>query len=152
MRRDGCPVTRVNIGEWTVVYDNGLTQEVADLRVEKLPRETGGVLLGIVDMVARSLRLVHALPEPEDSHGSETEFERGIVDLSEEVSRASAATLYQARYIGEWHSHPEGTSSTPSPTDVKQVKWLSQELKEEGLPGLIAISAEDGGFSVGLSP
>ena len=152
LRRDGCPVTRVNMGEWTVVYDNGLTQEVADLRAEKLPRETGGVILGIVDMVARSLHMVHALPEPEDSRGNETEFERGIVDLFEEVSRASAATMYQARYIGEWHSHPEGTSSMPSPTDVKQVKWLGQELKEEGLPGLIAISAEDGGFSVGLSP
>ena len=103
-------------------------------------------------MVARSLHMVHALPEPEDSRGSETEFERGIVDLSEEVSRASAATMYQVRYVGEWHSHTEGTSSMPSPTDAKQVKWLGQELKEEGLPGLIAISAEDGGFSVGLSP
>ena len=39
----------------------------------------------------------------------------------------------------------------PSPTDVEQVKWLGEELKEEGLPGLIAISGGNGSFSVGLS-
>ena len=91
------------------------------------------------------------IPEPEDSRGSATEFERGIVDLSDEVPRADSATMYQVRYIGEWHSHPDGASSMPSPTDVKQVKWLGEELKEEGLPGLIAISGENGSFSVGLS-
>ena len=102
-------------------------------------------------MATRSVQIVHALPEPEDSRGSETEFERGIADLSDEVSRAGSATMYHVRYIGEWHSHPEGASSMPSPTDVKQVKWLGQELKEEGLPGLIAISDENGSFSVELS-
>ena len=151
VRRDAWPVTRVRAAEWTVVYDNGLTKEVADLRARKLPRETGGVLLGVVDMAARSVHMVHALPEPEDSRGSETEFQRGIVDLGEKVSRAISATMHQVRYIGEWHSHPEGTSAKPSAIDLVQVNWLGQELKEEGLPGLIAISADDGSFSVGLS-
>ena len=151
VRHDGCPVSRVETGEWNIVYDKGLVQEISDLRARKMPRETGGVLLGIVDMATRSVHMVHALPEPEDSRGSETEFERGIVDLSDEVSRAGSATMYQVRYIGEWHSHPEGASSMPSPTDVNQVKWLGQELREEGLPGLIAISGGNGSFSVGLS-
>ena len=151
VRRDGCPLSRVETGEWSIVYDKGLVQEISDLRARKLPRETGGVLLGIVDMARRSVHMVHALSEPEDSRGSKTEFERGIVDLGDEVSRAGSATMYQVRYIGEWHSHPEGASSMPSPTDVKQVKWLGQELKEEGLPGLIAIAGENGSFSVGLS-
>ena len=150
VRRDGCPLSRVDIGEWSIVYDKGLIQEISDLRAKYLPRETGGVLLGIVDMATRSVHMVHALSEPEDSRGSKTEFERGIVDLSDEVSRAGSATMYQVRYIGEWHSHPEGASSMPSPTDVGQVKWLGEELKEEGLPGLIAISAGNDSFSVGL--
>lgn len=151
VRRDGCPVSRVATGGWSIVYDEGLVQEVSELRARRLPRETGGVLLGIADMAARSVHMVHALSEPEDSQGSETEFERGIVDLSGEVSRAGSATMYQVRYIGEWHSHPEGASSMPSPTDVNQVKWLGQELKEEGLPGLIAISGGNDSFSVRLS-
>jgi len=151
VRRDGRPVRRIETGEWSIVYDKGLAQEISDLRSRKLPRETGGVLLGIVDMATRSVHMVHALQEPEDSRGSETEFERGIVDLSDEVSRASSATMYQVRYIGEWHSHPEGASSMPSPTDVEQVKWLGEELKEEGLPGLIAICGGNDSFSVGLS-
>lgn len=151
VHREGSPVTRIQAAEWVVVYDNGIARELADLREGKLPRETGGVLLGIVDMAARSVHMVHALPEPEDSRGSETGFERGIVDLREQVSRAISATMHQVRYIGEWHSHPEGASSTPSATDLMQVKWLAQELKEEGMPGLIAVSAEGGSFSVGLS-
>ena len=151
IRREGTPVARIQAGEWAVVYDDGITREIAELREGKLPRETGGVLLGIVDMAARSVHMVHALPEPEDSRGSETGFERGIVDLCEQVSRATSATMHHVRYIGEWHSHPEGASSTPSATDLKQVTWLAQELKEEGLPGVIAISAEGGSFSVGLS-
>ena len=151
VRRDGCLVSRVETGEWSIVYDEGLVQGISELRARKLPRETGGALLGIVDMVARSVHMVHALPEPDDSRGSEREFERGIVDLSDEVSRAGSATMYQVRYIGEWHSHPEGASSKPSPTDVEQVKWLGEELKEEGLPGLIAISGGNASFSVGLS-
>ena len=97
VRRSGCPVSRVATGEWSIVYDEGLVQEVSELRARRLPRETGGVLLGIADMAARSVHMVHALSEPEDSRGSETEFERGIVDLSGEVSRAGSATMYQVR-------------------------------------------------------
>ena len=148
---DGVSVARTRHGDWTVVRDEGLVSDLAALRHEKLPKETGGVLLGVVDITRRSIHVVHALREPGDSCGSETRFERGIVDLRDQVNSAMLATMQQVRYIGEWHSHPGGSSAMPSRTDLAQLAWLRQELENEGLPGLMAIVAKDVGFSLAVS-
>ena len=147
VRREGAPVTRTQLGEWTLVYDTELLCKLATLRDAKLPKETGGVLLGIVDMSQETIHIAHALSEPEDSRGSEKGFERGIVDLCNEVSRVVAATMNQLRYVGEWHSHPDGASDMPSATDLAQLVWLGEELKNEGLPGLMAIATQNGRFT-----
>ena len=143
VQQEGIPVTRKQIGDWTLAYNGELHGELASLRDAHLPTETGGVLLGIADMSRRSIHVVRALPEPEDSRGTETGFERGIVNLPEQISQAAAATMHQIRYVGEWHSHPDGASAMPSSTDIAQLNWLRQELKNEGLPGLMAIAAPD---------
>src|SRR5690606_37051093 len=95
--------------------------------------------------------IAHALPAPEDSRASQTGFERGVADLAGQVSAAVAATLYQLRYVGEWHSHPDRASAMPSSTDIVQLLWLGQELENEGLPGLMAIAAQDGHFTFAVS-
>ena len=59
--------------------------------------------------------------------------------------------MHQIRYVGEWHSHPDGASAMPSSTDFAQLSWLRQELQNEGLPGLMAIVAPDGCLSFVLS-
>jgi len=83
-----------------------------------LPAETGGVLLGIIDIAARRIDLVDAWSAPAGSKGSQTKFERGIGGLKDDVMQAIAATLDQVRYVGEWHSHPKGASTAPSRTDI----------------------------------
>jgi len=50
-------------------------------------------------------------------------------------------------YLGEWHSHPRMSSAWPSSTDLSQLAWLDSELASEGLPGLMAIAADDGVFA-----
>ena len=60
-------------------------------------------------------------------------------------------TMDQVRYVGEWHTHPEGSVATPSLTDIKQLNWLRAELEIDGLHGLIAIAAADGSLSFVLS-
>ena len=152
VRQEGAPVTRTQFGAWTLAYDTELLCELATLRDARLPKETGGVLLGIVDMSQKAIYIAHALPEPEDSRGSEKGFERGIVDLRNEVSRAVAATMDQLRYVGEWHSHPDWASDMPSSTDMEQLVWLGEELKNEGLPGLMAIAAQNGRFTFVSGP
>jgi hypothetical protein len=151
IRREGVPVIHVQLGTWKLAYDIGLLANLAALRRRKLPHETGGVLLGIADMSSKSVHIAHALPEPEDSQATQTGFERGVVGLLETINQAVAASMYQLRYVGEWHSHPDRASAMPSAVDLVQLAWLGQELEKEGLPGLMAIAAQDGGFTFTLS-
>jgi hypothetical protein len=147
LQRLGAPVNSLNCGEWTVTYDAVLLENLGTMRNSMLPSETGGVLLGVVDRMRKSIHVAHALPPPEDSSGSATAFERGVENLAARVHAASAATMHQLRYVGEWHSHPDQTPVFPSATDCVQLLWLGQELAIEGLPGLMAIAGQDGRFA-----
>jgi hypothetical protein len=70
-----------------------------------------------------------------------------VVGLRTAVSRAVASSLHQLSYVGEWHSHPRKSSPLPSAIDLAQIAWLGGELEHEGLPGLMAIAADDGVFA-----
>ena len=146
IRCQGARMHRVTLGAWQISYDDVLLSDLALMRQSKLPNETGGVLLGIADMSRKSIHVAHALSEPEDSQGTSSGFERGVSGVLEEVNRAVARSMYQLRYVGEWHSHPRYSSAMPSQIDIAQIEWLGRELAIEGQPGLMAIAAEDGQF------
>ncbi|MGZ3308113.1 MAG: ThiF family adenylyltransferase [Xanthobacteraceae bacterium] len=148
VQRAGARVTTAMLASWSVSYDEGMLRALAGYRERRLPRETGGVLLGIIDVSRRSIHVAHALPQPEDSLGSVTGFERGVVGLSDAIDRVSESSLHQLRYVGEWHSHPRGSSAWPSHVDLAQLAWLGDELEAEGVPALMAIAADDGAFSL----
>lgn len=145
------PVQKIALGSWTVTYDEGLVGQVAALRTECLPHETGGVLLGITDTGRRSVHIVTALPAPRDSSGSVTTFKRGVSGLAAAVKEATERSLHQVRYVGEWHSHPRGSSTRPSSTDIRQLCWLTDELDSEGVPALMAIAGDYDQLSVMLA-
>lgn len=135
-------------GEWKVSYSDDLLTELTRMRAERLPNETGGILMGIIDISRRSIHIAHALPAPADSTASTTGFERGVAGLLDETSRVSLSTMHQLKYVGEWHSHPDCASVRPSGTDVSQLLWLASELRDEGLPAIMAIAGEDDQFSI----
>jgi hypothetical protein len=56
--------------------------------------------------------------------------------------------MHQVRYLGEWHSHPRYANARPSDTDIAQLAYLGGELAADGLPGLMAIAAHYGDFSL----
>ncbi|MFD1985431.1 Mov34/MPN/PAD-1 family protein [Mesorhizobium newzealandense] len=66
------------------------------------------------------------------------------------VSAAIEASLHQVRYVGEWHSHPVGSTTRPSTIDLRQLYWLTEELESEGLPALMVIAGDDGAISLML--
>jgi hypothetical protein len=90
------------------------------MRAAGLPAETGGVLFGVVDLVASRIDIIEAWPAPPDSAASETEFIRGTKGLRQGVEAAIARTLDQVRYVGEWHSHPRRARTNPSGKDLLQ--------------------------------
>lgn len=142
--RTGQEVFQVRADDWLIRYDQGLLDQLAERRNARLPNETGGVLLGIADMSRKSIHIAHGLPEPIDSKGSVTAFERGIAGLAEAIHEAAKATMRQLRYVGEWHSHPKYSGATPSGKDILQLAWLGSELLKDGLPGLMLIAGDYG--------
>ena len=150
IQRAGSSVTHVQLGSWSLTYDQSLIQTLKDHHARRLPNETGGVLLGIIDVSRNAIYVMHAMPQPEDSRGSTYGFERGVAELLDTITELARSSLHQIRYVGEWHSHPTGSSVSPSHIDIEQLMWLSRELAAEGVPALMAIAGDDGTYSFTL--
>jgi integrative and conjugative element protein (TIGR02256 family) len=132
------------IGEWRVVTDDAVLETISELRRAKLPRETGGVLLGQYDLQRRIIYIIDVVPSPRDSREEPFAYYRGCDGLPEVIEEAQERTGGQLGYIGEWHSHPARYSSKPSSDDCKQFEWLQRVLSPEGLPTLLLIAGDDG--------
>lgn len=137
-------VTRHEALGWRLVVGGEVQRAIEELRRAKLPRETGGVLLGVIDHLARSIHVVEALPAPVDSAEDAAAFERGIERLTETAQAAIDRTLGQIRYVGEWHSHPPRASTRPSGTDLCQLVWLSGLVRNDGVPAVMLIAGDEG--------
>ncbi len=143
-------IRQTTLGEWRIVVDEDIVGLMTRLRDECLPDETGGVLVGVVDTARRVIILVDVIHAPTGSIGSERDFERGAVDLPETLDAIATRTGGQARYVGEWHSHPRDQPAAPSHTDCRQLAYLRSEMGREGLPALMMIagSGEVGVFGL----
>jgi hypothetical protein len=136
------PCPKQTIGDWTLVLDQNLLRNLADIRVAKLSNETGGVLIGHYDLQRRIIYVVDTIPSPPDSEEWPTLYIRGSEGLLPLVNEFSNRTAGQLEYVGEWHSHPDGCSTLPSSDDVKVFAWLTEHLASAGLPALMAIVGE----------
>ena len=134
------PIAKKN--EWRVRILAPVESQLRKMRIMKLPCETGGALMGIVDVPNKRLEILHALPAPPDSKESRNEFLRGTEGLTDIVTESMARTLDQIRYVGEWHSHPLGCNSRPSCIDMRQLAELSATLSMDGCPGVQLIVGE----------
>lgn len=132
----------MTLGAFNLFIDNGLEQQLRDLRTKSFPNETGGVLLGYYDLNISMVVIVACLPAPSDSRSSTDSFERGIDGLMESVNEAADRTSGIVTYIGEWHSHPPGHSASPSRDDITQLSHLAAKMAEDGLPAVQLIIGE----------
>lgn len=144
-------VTRQAAGEWTVVYDEGLIETIQHLRVERLPNETGGVLIGGFDVERRTIYVVDTIPSPLDSQERRTLYIRGSAGLQGQLALARHRTFDQLEYVGEWHSHPDGYSCLPSVDDLNVLAWLSSHMDTDGVPGVMMIACERAAVTVLLA-
>lgn len=135
-------VRRFDVDGWQVSLDTGLRSRIAAMRDECLPNETGGILLGVVDIPARKIHLADAAKAPADSIGSPTGFVRGTDGVQQMIDRSMAETQGQLRYVGEWYSHPPLAGVMPSVTDLSQINWLATIFDMDTLPGLMLIAGE----------
>lgn len=136
------PPREYPLKEWTVHVLESVADEIQTMRRAKLPCETGGALMGVVDVPQKRIDVLKALPAPPDSQERLTEFLRGVEGLTAGVMDAMKRTLDQIRYVGEWHSHPKGCSSAPSRIDLTQLAQLTATLSIDGCPGVQMIAGE----------
>ena len=139
-----CGVHRAVVGEWTLVLDDWIFQELCNLRSSKLPNETGGVLVGAYDLPNKTVYVVDMIPSPPDSEEWPTLYIRGSEGLRASIARIAEMTAGQLEYIGEWHSHPDRCSCIPSADDFKVFTWMTDRMSAAGLPALMAIIGERG--------
>lgn len=134
---------RIQLDDLGFYIDDGVLQQLRQLRRRGFPNETGGVLLGYYDFNIKAVVLVKGLPAPPDSKANSTSFERGIEGLAEAVKDAAERTAGIVRYIGEWHSHPPEHSALPSRDDLVQLIHLTLGMADDGLPAVQLIVGEE---------
>ena len=131
-------------GGWTLVTDDYLLQRLVALRASQLPNETGGALIGVVDIAAHIIYVVDTLLSPSDSTELPSSYTRGWAGLTDAVRRVERDTAGQLHYIGEWHSHPDGRACLPSNDDINLFSWLAERLGADGLPPVMLIVGDEG--------
>lgn len=130
------------VGDITIWYSMELIKEMEKQKNKDTSQETGGCLFGCYDRTSSSIYIFFEHPAPMDSKCAQTFFERGCQGLSQIVKSIDERTFHQVRYLGEWHSHPYG-SSCPSQTDKKQFEEMSSLLRQEDLPFVQLICGEN---------
>jgi hypothetical protein len=136
------PVVCFQADTWQIAIDAGLARRIREMRASRVPCETGGILLGLVDIPAKRIHLVDASPAPPDSIEQPGSFVRGVVGVPEIIDSVRRRTADQVRYVGEWHSHPPRSSARPSAIDGQQLDWLATLMGMDSMPALMVIAAE----------
>lgn len=139
---DASAPLRETLGDWTVLYDAELLKTIRGLRAQRLPNETGGILLGAFDVERKTIYVIDTIPSPVDSEERQTLYIRGCEGLREQLEVARRETFDQLEYVGEWHSHPDGASCLPSGADLTVLDWLTGHMETDGLPGILMIACE----------
>lgn len=133
------PAIMQKVGNWTICTDTRLEAELYAQREERLPNETGGVLIGSIDQQRKRIYVVLSISSPPDSVEWPTSYIRGCQGLTHHVQRINTITGGNLAYVGEWHSHPRGHQCTPSTTDRQALQQLAAMRSIDDLPALMAI-------------
>ncbi|MBU4318485.1 MAG: Mov34/MPN/PAD-1 family protein [Proteobacteria bacterium] len=142
------PSSKTASGGWVVVLDKYIKQQLNALRLEQLPRETGGIIVGYIDQKLKTIYVVDVLPAPYDSEADYSGFTRGVAGLNDALNEISDQTANIVGYIGEWHSHPEFASANPSSLDWRLIEKLSGVMAIDDQPVLMLIVGINGDISI----
>ena len=137
------PFFRVGLDIWTVQIEPGVVAAIEAARGDGAV-ETGGVLLGGFDLNRRTLFVTAPLPSPPDSRAGRTYFDRGARGVQQAIIETERATMRHITYVGEWHTHPAGSSSAPSELDRTLLGWVADLRQLFLMPGLLLIWGDDG--------
>ena len=118
-----------------------LEENLHRMRTLKIPRETGGVLIGSFDYKQKICYIVDSIDSIEDSEEYPCAFVRGSKGLSKKLNDISEITFDNLTYIGEWHSHPNDNTNQ-STEDKKLMDSIVDYNRTNSSPGCMIIVGE----------
>ena len=122
------PLGSVDTKGWQVRVPSTLAADLIRQLQAAEPNETGGILLGVIHPKRKVISVTRALPPPPDSQGWPYAFRLGIRDVPEQLDEINKRTGGLVRYVGEWHSHPNGSAGLSS-IDRQAVDQISKSLR-----------------------
>ncbi len=133
-------------GKWMIEISEKLLKDIKNERLQSIPQETGGVLIGAYDLTRKRVYIVCEVKAPEDSISSPNSFIRGCMNLPEQLETIRQRTLGNLSYIGEWHSHINDDTQK-SLDDKKLHDAIIDYNRNNCLPGCMMIVGKNG-FSI----
>lgn len=87
---------------------------------------------------------------PPDSQEYPTAYIRGTEGVKDLLNNYSIQTADHLKYIGEWHSHPQGCGLGMSADDAILFDYLSREMQGINLPAFMIIAGGDNNYQIYL--
>lgn len=137
----GCVFNDYKHNNWQVKVSSALEEHLHQMRLQKLPYETGGVLIGSFDYKEKICYIVDSIDSIEDSEEYPCAFVRGSKNLSKKLKDISETTIDNLSYIGEWHSHPNDIT-IQSVDDKKLMISIVDYNRTNSSPGCMIIVGE----------
>ena len=94
-------------------------------------------------MLRKRIYVVDVIASPPDSKEEHNCYERGIVGLEEAVRSFQDRSTNHLRYVGEWHSHPQGCATRASGLDEELLSKLHDTRSTDGYPAVMAIIGDN---------
>lgn len=116
---------------WNLKMTHNLFVQFGKMTAEYKSIENGGYLIGYCDEKHKLIYLIGHY-EPSDTVHKPDEVSLGVSGWSEYLTKMQKLTGDKIRYLGDWHSHPRGTT-TCSAKDQMMFEKLRREIKDVGV-------------------
>lgn len=123
---------------WKFRIKESLVNELTQKTISAAPNETGGILIGRINLRRKTVHITRVLDAPPDSEGYPYSFKMGVKDIPDHVVDIYKKTGHQIYYVGEWHSHPQG-GRVMSSQDLTAMRQIKTQMSKNGLPTIIMI-------------
>ena len=136
--------------QYTVRLTQSALDQMLQLCRDHFPNEVGTSLVGSYSDDGSTASITGLAPFTTDSKQTPVSFVRGVLGLDGFFRRVFRRFGGQRHYVGEWHSHPNG-SSTPSPTDdANQLQLCRDSANDcsEAILVIVGFKPDENGLSV----
>jgi integrative and conjugative element protein (TIGR02256 family) len=128
---------------WQIRIRAHVAKEMRERLIHAAPKETGGLMIGVIHSKRRIIYVTRIMDPPPDSEGTYSGFRRGTRRLPQTVNRIKKASGDLLGFVGDWHTHPRGSGRISS-TDVNAMMRTKRDFDTAGMPTFILIVSHKG--------